>query len=268
MAKADILLPYWGDFKLLKQATESVLAQTEQDWHLIVLDDCYPSDEAKKYFATLKDKRVQYHRHKKNLGITNNFNYALKVATAEYCVILGCDDILLPNYLEVALANIDGADFYQPGVDVIDENGRIYLPMGDRIKRMLQPRKPGIYSGEKLAASLCHGNWLYFPSILWKTSTIKKYGFDPQYKIVEDIALVLNIIKGGGKLAFDKTTTFQYRRFSQSLSSTEKGKAGVRFTEEKAIYDKFAKEFQRHDWKKAARAAKWRVTSRIHNVIS
>jgi hypothetical protein len=28
MAKVDVLLPFWGDVELLKQAVESVLAQT------------------------------------------------------------------------------------------------------------------------------------------------------------------------------------------------------------------------------------------------
>ena len=268
MAKVDILLPYWGDFGLLKKAVESVLAQTEKDWRLLVFDDCYPSDEARKYFAKLNDERVTYYRHKKNLGITNNFNHALKAAKSDYCVMFGCDDIMLSNYIETALKNIGQATFYQPYVDIIDQNGKVYLPLADRAKRILQPRKSGMYKGEKLATSLCHGNWLYFPSILWKTKTIQKYGFDSKYRIVEDVVLELNLIKDGHVLSFDKTTTFQYRRFSESLSSKEKSKDGVRFREEKEIYDKFTKEFQRIGWSRSARAAKLHITSRIHRKLS
>lgn len=267
MAKVDILLPYWGDVELLKKTVDSVLAQTEADWQLLVFDDCYPSKEPTEYFDKIKDDRIHYYRHKENIGITNNFNFALKKATAKYCVMLGCDDIMLPNYLADALAGIGEADFYQPGVDVIDADGKVYLPIGDKIKRLLQPKKSGVYSGEKLAASLCHGNWLYFPSIMWQTSTIQKYGFDPKYKIVEDVVLELNIIANGGKLAFDKTVSFQYRRFAQSLSSREKSKGGVRFNEESEVYAEFAKQFKKMGWNKAARAAKLRITSRIHSLI-
>jgi len=268
MAKVDILLTFWGDVELLKKAVESVIAQTEQDWHLLVLDDCYPSDELAKYFANIKDKRITYYRHKKNIGITKNFNYAVEHAKAPYCMLLGCDDIMLPNYLETALKNIGSADIYQPSVDVIDGDGNVYLPLGDRIKRFLQPKKPGIYQGEKLAASLCHGNWLYFPSILWKTSTIKKYGFNDKYKIAEDVVLEMDIIKNGGVLYFDTTTTFNYRRFAKSLSSVEKSKGGVRFSEEDEVYDHFAAEFKKLGWHKAARAAAWRITSRLHRVLN
>ncbi|HEU5122324.1 MAG TPA: glycosyltransferase family 2 protein [Candidatus Saccharimonadales bacterium] len=268
MAKVDILLTFWGDVGLLKKAVESVLSQTESDWRLLVFDDCYPSKEPAKYFKKLNDKRITYYRHEKNIGITNNFNYATKAAKAKHCVLLGCDDIMLPNYLEIALKHIGDADFYQPHIDVIDGNGTVYLPMGDRVKRILQPKKDGIYSGEALAASLCTGNWLYFPSIMWKTKTIQKYGFDAKYKIAEDVDLELNIIKDGGTLYFDTITTFQYRRFAKSLSSKEKSKGGVRFNEEDEVYNHFAEEFSNMGWKKAARAAKWRITSRLHKLIS
>jgi len=269
MAKVDILLTYWGDLELLKEAVESVIAQTEQDWRLLVLDDCYPSKEPAAYFAQLKDKRITYYRHERNIGITNNFNYAVNTARAPYCMLLGCDDRLLPSYLETALAHIGNADFYQPGVDVIDDNGTIYLPLTDKVKRHLQPHKTGIYKGERLAASLCTGNWLYFPSILWKTKTIKKYRFDPAYKILEDVILELTIIKNEGSLFFDRNnTTFQYRRSATSLSSTEKSKGGVRFTEETEVYNHFSDAFKKQGWPKAARAAKWRITSRIHQLLS
>lgn len=268
MAKVDVLLTYWGDVDLLKKAVESVLAQTEPDWHLYIFDDCYPSDEPAKYFAKLKDKRITYHRHKKNIGITKNFNYAVKAAKSKYCNLLGCDDIMLPNYLERALANIGDADMYQPYVDVIDANGSVYLPLGDRTKRLLQPKKSGMYAGEKLAASLCAGNWLYFPSILWRTKMIKKYEFDTTRRVVQDVIVELNIIKDGGKLYFDKNTTFQYRRFKTSVSSAEKSKGGVRFNEETEVYNYFAKEFEKMNWKKAARAAKLHITSRLHKLIS
>lgn len=264
----DIILPYWGDVGLFKKTVESVLAQTSNHWHLTILDDCDPSPQAGDYIKSLNHPRMTYIRHASNIGITNNFNFAVEKASADFCAIVGCDDKLLPNYVETALRNIGEADFYQPGVDVIDVDDNSYLPTVDKIKRFLQPKKSGLYSGEQLAASLCKGNWLYFPSIVWKTSTLKKYRFDPRYKIAEDVIVELNLIKDGGILSFDTTTTFQYRRFSESLSSKEKKKGGVRFKEEAAVYDHFADEFSRIGWKKAARTARWRLISRIHQLVS
>lgn len=267
MTKIDILLPYWGEFALLRKTVDSVFQQTSNNWRLVIIDDCYPSDEAMKYFATLRDSRVTYIRHKKNIGITENFNFALEKASAEYCVILGCDDILLPDYIDTALNRIKDADFYQPGVEIIDKNGATYLPVVDRVKRILQPRQEGFYMGEGLATSLCRGNWLYFPSIVWRTSTIKRYRFNPKYKIVEDVVVELDLIRDGGKLFFDKYVTFQYRRFPDSLSSKEKSIGGVRFKEERDVYNYYAQVFADMGWRKASRAARLRLISRIHELV-
>jgi len=266
-AKIDVLLPYWGEFELLKKAVESVLAQTETDWRLQIFDDCYPSLEASEYCAKLHDNRIVYYRHKKNIGVTKNFNFALQKATANYCVLLGCDDKMLPSYIETALANIGDADFYQPSIEVIDEHDNVYLPLGDRIKKLLQPTRSGQLGGEKLATSLSNGNWLYFPSILWKTTTIKKYSFDPSYTITQDVMLELNVIKDGGILFFDKNITFQYRRFAKSLSSTGIS-SGTRFREETKVYTYFADKFKAIGWKKAARASTIHITSRLHQLIT
>jgi glycosyltransferase involved in cell wall biosynthesis len=265
-AKVDVLLPYWGDFTLLKKAVESILAQTEKKWRLLIVDDCYPSDEATKYFSNFPDKRVVYHRHKKNIGLVRNYNYALGQATSDYCVVMGCDDIMLPTYLETALAKIGDADYYQPGVDVIDETDRIYLPIADRMKRFLRPKKEGIYGGEGIATSLCHGNWTYFPSLLWKTSTLKRYGFDQDHPNTQDVITQFNIICDGGLLYVDKAKTFQYRRSDTSFSSKAKG--GTRFHEENEIYNDLAKRFREIGWNKAARAAYLHITVRLHQFLS
>lgn len=268
MSKVDVLLTYWGDVELFKLAVLSVLNQTEQDWKLLIFDDCYPSDEPKKFIDSLKDPRILYRKHSKNIGITANFNFALDAATSDYCVLLGCDDVMLPNYLERSLSHIEGADFYQPNVQVIDENGTPYLPLGDKVKKILRPKRSRQYYGENLAAGLCTGNWLYFPSLLWKTETIKKYGFNTDFKIAEDVQLELSIIKDGGKLFLDNATTFQYRRFAHSLSSKEKKKGGIRFEEEAKVYQYFSDEFASIPWPKAALAAKIRFTSRLNQLIS
>jgi glycosyltransferase, family 2 len=76
------------------------------------------------------------------------------------------------------------------------------------------------------------------------------------------------MIIDGASLCFDSTETFQYRRFADSLSSKEKGKNGIRFKEEKEVYDNFSDRFNEIGWKKAARAAKLRITSRAHSLLS
>ena len=266
MPKVDILLPFWGDVKLFELTVQSVLAQSNPNWHLFVFDDHYPSEEPAEYIRTISDDRISYYRHEKNIGITPNFNFALSKATAPYFLMLGCDDILLPNYIETVLTDIGDSDFYQPKVQVINEVGKIYKPLTDKVKSIIS-LKPGVYSGEKLATSLCNGNWLYFPSILWRTEIVKKYGFNNKYKIAEDLFLILQLILDGKTLKVGNIPAFQYRRFSQSLSSREKVRGGVRFNEEREVYKRYRILFKQKGWRRASYAASLRTTSRINELL-
>lgn len=264
----DIFIPYWGDPQLLKIAIQSVFKQTNKNWHLTVVDDCYPDKMAEKFCKNIQDKRFSYIRNKNNLGITNNFNKCLKLAKSKYILFMGCDDELLPHYVERALTSIGDADFYQPSVGVINSEGKNSLPISDLVKKIIQPKKSGIYQGEKLASSLCKGNWLYFPSIMWKKEVVSKYGFNNDLSIVQDVYLELSIIKDGGSVYFDREVSFNYRRHSKSLSSLSKKSDGKRFTEEEEVYNNFAKIFQRIGWPQASRNARYHVTSRLHRLMS
>lgn len=263
--KVDVLLPYWGDFSLLKKSVDSVLSQTEENWNLLIIDDCYPSKEAEEYYSNFPDKRVTYIRHKKNMGLVKNYNFAISKSTSNYCVILGSDDVMLPNYLERALNKIGECDYYQPNVEVIDENDKVYFPLVDRTKKFIRPNKEGIHTGDKLAASLCHGNWTYFPSILWRTETIKKYRFDEDKPNTQDVVVQLNILSEGGSVFIDNDKTFQYRRSANSFSSKAKG--GTRFDEEAKVFKEYATKFNKMGWKRAERAARLHLTVRLHKAM-
>ena len=46
----DILLPYYGDVAMMKEAVRSVLRQENPHWRLIVVDDGYPDDSIPGWF--------------------------------------------------------------------------------------------------------------------------------------------------------------------------------------------------------------------------
>ena len=80
-----------------------------------------------------------------------------------------------------AVALQPDADVIQPGVDIIDEKGRAIRPLVDRVKQqLLTPRRnPGVVSlrGEEMATSLIRGDWLYWPSLTFRTDTLKRIDF-------------------------------------------------------------------------------------------
>lgn len=264
----DIMVPFWGDPALLYQAVDSVLAQTADGWRLTIVDDCYPDASVAEHFATLTDPRIRYLRNPENLGIIANFQHCKDLAEADYVVFMGCDDLMCPGYVAEIKKMADrfpGAEIVQPGVRVIDEQGRTHLPLSDRVKAVLRPSVPGaaVLSGERLAASLLVGDWLYWPSLAFRTAAVQQVDFEPDRQIILDLGLVLDMVRRGARLVLAPEIVFEYRRHSSSLSSTAL-LDGSRFAEEKSFFVAQSRIFSRLGWRRAARAARVHLTSRLH----
>jgi glycosyltransferase involved in cell wall biosynthesis len=268
MMGVDVLLPYYGPVDLMQLAVRSILDQQYQDWILTVVDDGFPDPGIPEWFAGLGDDRVRYHRNEKNLGANGNYRKALTFVTQEYVVMMGADDVMLPNYLATVVSALDEhpeAAFAQPGVEVIDENGVPAVGLVDRAKAFYAPHVDGrrVMAGEEIAASLLRGDWLYFPSICWRAEAITSTGFREGLDVVQDLALALDIIRGGGSIVVDSTICFRYRRHRSSDSSW-RALEGSRFTEERLFFEQMAREMSAHGWSRAARIARLHVSSRIN----
>lgn len=270
----DVLFPYYGDVKMMKKAVNSVLAQSYDNWTLKVFDDGYPSEEPERFFNELINKeleargssRISYEKNEQNLGANGNYRKALGRATSDYYVMMGADDMMHPNFLEYFVQALDregNFDIYQPMVEIIDEHDKVYLPLVDKIKRKIMPKKAGLYQGEGIAKSYIHG-WHYFPAMIWKTDSARAVGFNTAYDVVQDVNMGLDIIQKGGKFYFDREhTSFSYRRHSQSDSSV-KALNGLRFIEEKNFYNAKVAEFKALGWKEAEKVAKHHYFSRLN----
>jgi len=267
----DIVVPFWGEPALLRETVASVLAQRNGDWLLTVVDDAYPDESVAQWFAGIDDPRVTYLRKPTNAGITENYRTCVSLATQDVVVILGCDDLLLPGYVDVVLgahAAFPEAAVIQPGVEVIDERGTVVLPLADRIKqRMVRPstRMPRLLSGEELATSLMHGDWLYWPSLAFRRDVLTATEFRDGMPLIQDLAVVMDIVTAGGSLLLEPTVCFRYRRHRASASSASL-LDGRRFRGERAYFELAAAQVRAQGWRRAEWAARLHLTSRLHAV--
>ena len=87
----------------LREAIDSVLAQTHRDWEIIAWDDCSVDDSA----AVVKsyvDPRIRYIRAEKQVPLGQARDLALKEVRGEWVAFLDQDDIWTPDKLEKQLA--------------------------------------------------------------------------------------------------------------------------------------------------------------------
>ena len=265
----DVVLPYYSPADRAWAAIESVLAQEYPHWRLVVVDDAYPEDGIRQRLEAQGDARIEYVRNAENIGLARNFSRCLDLVRAPHFVMLGDDDLMHPGYLRSVAARLAAhpeADIVQPGVRVIDEEGRPVLPLADRIKAVLRPRGGTggvLLSGERMAESLMRADWAYFPSLTWRTETARAHGFREEYAVALDYALLLDIALNGGSLLVYDDVVFDYRRHRASVSSTT-ASSGLRFAQERDFALAYSARMSGRGWHRAARIGRRRTISRLH----
>ncbi|MFJ8743532.1 glycosyltransferase family 2 protein [Embleya sp. NPDC127516] len=264
----DVAMPYYGDVGMMQQAVRSVIAQTDQNWRLIVTDDG-SEPGVPEWFASLEDSRIDYRRNDHRLGVTKNYQKVLSLVENPLLVFMGGDDVMLPHYLATVrdcLREFPDAKIVQPGVQVIDTAGNPAMPFVDQVKRHLfAPKAQGrrLYGGEDLAVGLIRGNWLYFPSLAWRSDIAKKVGFPDDLDEVHDLAMVIDALCLHATMVVDDTVCFRYRRHAVSHSSAA-ATSGRRFVTERTYFTGMIERFEALGWHRAAAAARNHIGSRLH----
>ena len=111
--RVSILMPVYNVAPYLCEAMDSILAQTFQDFELIVLDDCSPDNSAE-ILDTYTDERIVRYRGEKNMGLSNVLNLGMAMARGEFIARMDSDDISTLERLATQVAYLDA----HPEVDL------------------------------------------------------------------------------------------------------------------------------------------------------
>ena len=112
MPEVSIIVPAYNSGPWLPAAIESVLAQTVDNWELILVDDGSTDDTPEICDAwTSRDPRI-ISLHRENGGLSAARNTGLDAASGEWISFLDADDILHPRFLErlLEVAKTTGAE--------------------------------------------------------------------------------------------------------------------------------------------------------------
>ena len=100
-SKVSIGMPVYNGEKYIRQAIDSVLAQTFTDFEVIISDNA-STDKTETICREYQkqDKRIKFIKQEENKGGSFNFPYVLGKAKSEYFVWLAYDDFWEPTFLE------------------------------------------------------------------------------------------------------------------------------------------------------------------------
>lgn len=103
--KFAIFITSYNYAKYISQAIESVINQSDPDWHLYIIDDNSNDNTyevVKKYLE--KDRRISWKKHHKNIGSVPTIIEGFRQIDADYISTLCSDDWLEPNFVADAKA--------------------------------------------------------------------------------------------------------------------------------------------------------------------
>ncbi|MCA9267295.1 MAG: glycosyltransferase family 2 protein [Planctomycetales bacterium] len=97
--KISIGMPVYNGQPYLVDAVESLLAQTFDDFELIIADNASTDEtEAICHDFAARDQRVRYIRRPSNIGAAANFSDVMRQSRGEDFRWAGADDICRPDY--------------------------------------------------------------------------------------------------------------------------------------------------------------------------
>jgi len=183
---------------MLKKTLDSAINQTYKNIEILIGDN-HSEDGTEELCReySQKDPRIQYYRHEKNLGMTENANFVFKKAGGEYFIALCDDDWLDLDYVEQLLFEA----FKHPNYSLILSSIWFY-DINYNLDRKFKPTYLAYDSPAKRIEKYIKKN--YTNAILeglWKTDVLKnlyeKEGVFQHYRVYEDWTLTIKFLAAG-----------------------------------------------------------------------
>lgn len=213
----SVIMPTHNRIQQLRCAIASVLAQTYQDFEIIVVSDAGSSAESE-----LSDMntggRITYVRHAANRGLAAARNTGLKLARGKYIAYLDDDDRFFPDHLETLVNYLETHDECVAYTDA----WRVHEKMqGDRY---VETSRDIPYSYDFDAARLLISNYFPVLSVMHERVCLEAAGlFDEALTSHEDWDLWIRISRRYPFKHLKKVTAeFTWRTDGSSMTSSRR----------------------------------------------
>ncbi len=251
-----IAIPFYSGRAYFFRALQSAIQQTHRNIEIVISDNCSPELKPSDIEPYLKDPRIRYIRHEKNLGMIGNWNFCIDSATTDLVSILHGDDELSPTYAEhiceTATNYPDTTLFYCQAV-IINNKSQPSFSFPDFIKKCLTPSRSSLHEvhGETGAASLLTGCYIFCPSVCYRKSKLGRERFLQQWKQVPDLEMWLRLLIKNHSFIGLPYHDYLYRRHQENATAQNTVNS-LRFVEELKMHFYLADEAEKLSWSKAA----------------
>lgn len=213
MPSVSVVLNLRNGAPTLREAIDSVLAQSFQDWELIVWDD-RSTDESAALVAEYPDARIRYSLSPADVPLGQARREAIAQARGEWLAFLDQDDIWLPRKLELqlALADTDVGLIYGRTV-------RFYTGGGERDYDQAHEYRL-LPEGDIFTQLFTESCFIAMSSAMFRRSAIEAVGGIPDdVRIIPDYYLYVAVARKYRTRAVQQVVC-RYRMHADSMSHT------------------------------------------------
>jgi glycosyltransferase involved in cell wall biosynthesis len=211
MPRVTVLMPVYNGQVYLREAIDSVIGQTFNDFELLIINDG-STDDTLRILESFVDPRIRLIMNEKNLGLVHCLNQGIEIARGQYVARMDCDDVCMPERLRVQSDFLDS----NPSVDIC---GSWIVDLdGDYLTTFKYP-----VSHEDIQAQLLFRNPLAHPAIMLRRSTFIAHGlrYEESERHAEDYGLWIRVQNLVG-MANIPQVLLHYRRHEDQVSSTKR----------------------------------------------
>lgn len=164
--KVTVLMPVYDGARYLKQAINSILAQTYTNFELLIIDDA-STDDSNRIIQSFKDERIRLVTHKTNHNLTKTLNEGLNLAVGKYIARMDQDDVSLPTRLAKQVTFLDN----NSEVGIVGTDVQIIDQLSKRGAIINFPKTPIL-----IQWSLCFYSPLAHPTVMMHKKLIRDLG--------------------------------------------------------------------------------------------
>lgn len=175
--EVTVLMPVYNAEACIREAVESILAQTFHDFECLLINDgSTDSTPAILEEYAHADSRVRIEHNVENLKIAKTLNKGIALAQAPLVARMDSDDVSLPERLELQVS------FMRANPDVAVCGTALQVYGSDVV--LIPPLENGA-----IRAGLFFESCLYHPSVIYKKSVVHSLGYQDHAVPAEDYDL-------------------------------------------------------------------------------
>lgn len=210
--KISVVMPVYNAEAYLREAIDSVLAQTYTDFECILIDDG-SSDRSLEIIRSYEDPRIVLLVNETNRGQIASMNRAIEAARGAYIARMDSDDICLPERFALQV------EYLERHPEIAGVGGQIII-IGERGETLDLTAPKRSTRPVIVAFDMFHHCSVAHPAMMLRREVLLELGgYREAYRYAEDYDLWHRLLLRW-KLANLSETVLQYRRNTQGVTRT------------------------------------------------